>query len=269
MLRERLLVAIVLVPLASLMIGLGGWYLPFAVALIMGMCAWEYWRMARMGGFSTSPLLLVGGSTAIILLRHAFGLEGAALAASLLILLAFAYHTLTFQNGEERSATHFAIAVAGLFYIGWLGSYIVALRQLPDGDLWMLTGLTAAWFADSGAYFIGVRYGRHKIIPRVSPHKSWEGYLGGIVVAVIFTALLAWLWSLRAPQITALNGALLGLVVGSIAPLGDLGESMLKRQFGVKDTSKLLPGHGGMLDRADSTLWAAVISYYIITFFML
>lgn len=269
MLRDRLLVTVILVPLVALAIALGGWFFAAAVSLLLGICAWEYWRMVRSGGYNTSLVLLVVGVVGIILLHLAFGFEGSALAASLVLLAAMAYHTIEYQRGSDGSATHFTMAVGGLFYLGWLGSYLIALRNLPDGDLWLFTGLTAAWFADSGAYFFGMRFGKHKLASRVSPKKTWEGYLAGIVVAIIFNALLAWAWSLRAPQITPLNGALLGLIVGAVAPLGDLGESMLKRQFRVKDTSQLLPGHGGMLDRLDSTLWAAALSYYIITFFML
>ncbi len=269
MLRDRILVSLALVPFASLAIALGGWFYALVISLFLGICAWEYWRMVRSGGFKTSAVLLVGGVVAMILLRHALDFAGFAFAASLSLLAVMTYHTICYQNGEDGSATHFTMAVGGLFYLGWLGSYLIALRNLPDGDLWVFTGLAAAWFADTGAYFIGRRFGKHKMASRVSPKKSWEGYLGGIVTTILINALLAWAWSLRVPLITPLKGALLGLIVGAIAPLGDLGESMLKRQFGVKDTSNLLPGHGGMLDRLDSTLWAGVISYYIITLFML
>lgn len=269
MLRDRTLVALILVPGAALAIGLGGWIFAVTVSLLLGICAWEYWRMVRSGGYNTSLILLVAGVISIPLLHFFFGFEGSAFAASLVLLAAMAYHTIAYQNGEDGSATHFTMAVGGLFYLGWLGSYLIALRALPDGDLWMFTGLTAAWFADTGAYFIGMRFGKHKMAPRVSPKKSWEGYIAGIISAVIFNALLAGVWSLRAPQISAFDGALLGLIIGAIAPLGDLGESMLKRQFGIKDTSNLLPGHGGMLDRLDSSLWAGAISFYIITLFLI
>lgn len=269
MLRERLLVSIILIPLACLVIGIGGWIYAVFVALLLGICAWEYWRMVRSGGYNTSAFLMVTGVALMILTRQFLGTGGAEAVASFLLIGFMGYHTLAYQRGEDGSATHFTMAIGGLFYLGWLGGYFILLRNLPDGDLWVLTGLPAAWFADTGAYFIGMHFGKHKMASRVSPKKSWEGYLVGIVISIIFTAALAWAWSLRAPLITPLKGALLGLLIGTIAPLGDFGESMLKRQFGFKDTSALLPGHGGMLDRLDTTLWAVMLSYYIITLFML
>ncbi|MDZ4158765.1 MAG: CDP-archaeol synthase, partial [Anaerolineaceae bacterium] len=106
---------------------------------------------------------------------------------------------------------------------------------------------------------------RHKLAPRVSPRKTWEGYLGGIVTGCAGTVLFAALWNLAAPAITPLKGLVIGLVLPVLAPLGDLGESMLKRQFGIKDSSSILPGHGGVLDRIDTWIWAGVLGYYMIT----
>jgi phosphatidate cytidylyltransferase len=140
------------------------------------------------------------------------------------------------------------------------------LRGLPDGSWWFLLVLPAVWISDGAAYFVGSHYGRHKMSPRVSPNKSWEGYLGGVVAGAVGCMILAALWHLRAPAITPMKGLLLGLAVAAITPLGDLGESMLKRGFGVKDTSHLLPGHGGIMDRIDSWLWAAPIGYYLILY---
>jgi phosphatidate cytidylyltransferase len=127
------------------------------------------------------------------------------------------------------------------------------------------------WAADSFAYLVGVRFGRHKIAPRLSPKKSWEGYFGGIVGAVLFSALWAWGWREwvnPAAVITPLRGALLGLAMGIFPVMGDLGESMIKRQFGVKDSGHILPGHGGIFDRIDSWLWALPIAYYIISLWL-
>jgi phosphatidate cytidylyltransferase len=126
--------------------------------------------------------------------------------------------------------------------------------------------LPSIWVSDGTAYFVGSHFGRHKMSPRSSPKKSWEGYIGGVIGGTLFAVLLASLWHLRAPAVTPLKGLILGLVITSISPLGDLGESMLKRGFGVKDTSRLLPGHGGIMDRIDSWLWAATIGYYLILY---
>jgi phosphatidate cytidylyltransferase len=142
---------------------------------------------------------------------------------------------------------------------------------LPDGLWWSLTVLFAVWLADTGAYLIGSRFGRHKMTPRLSPKKSWEGYLGGILFSVPGTALLACLWPVWAAPgltVTPLRAALIALVLSLLTILGDLGESMIKRQVGVKDSGDLLPGHGGIFDRIDSWLWAAAIGYYLIFWYL-
>ncbi len=269
MLRERILVSMIILPLAGLVIGLGGWVFALAIAAILSIAAWEFWRMVRSGDFQPSPVLVIGGVALMALMRFLFDFTGSQFGASLMILLTMAVCIRGYELSRNQSASDFAITLAGIFYLGWIGSYLISLRGLPGGEWWTLTALPAIWAADGGAFFIGRAFGRHQLSPRVSPKKTWEGYLGGIVVGVIITALLASAWHLRAPAITLEKGALIGLVVSVLAPVGDLGESMLKRQFGVKDSSNLLPGHGGFMDRIDSTLWAAVIGYYLIVVFLI
>jgi phosphatidate cytidylyltransferase len=178
-----------------------------------------------------------------------------------------AFHLVRFEQGRDQAATDFAVSLAGIFYLGWLGSYFISLRELPNGVFWILLVLPATWIADSGAYSVGRRIGRHKLAPRLSPNKSWEGYFGGILSGVVGTALLAaliqWVFGDQI-GVTPLRGALIGLVMGVVPTLGDLGESMIKRQVGVKDSGTLLPGHGGAFDRIDSWLWAAALGYYLV-----
>ena len=159
-----------------------------------------------------------------------------------------------------------------MLYFGWIGGYLISIRELPEGMWWVLLALPSVWLADSGAYFIGRAIGKHRLSPRLSPKKTWEGYFGGVLVGVLGTAGLAYLWGFwTGPEsaITPLSGAILGLVLGVITTLGDLGESMFKRQAGVKDSGNLLPGHGGAFDRIDSWLWAGVLGYYVIVWFFI
>jgi phosphatidate cytidylyltransferase len=174
-----------------------------------------------------------------------------------------------YELGQDQPASNFSLSLTGLVYLGWLGSYLIPLRNLPDGAWWVAASLPAAWLGDVGAFFVGSQIGKHRIAPRVSPRKSWEGYFGGLPFAMAWSIGMSWFAQGQVPSITPLKGAILGLAIGLTAPLGDLFESLLKREFGVKDTSKILPGHGGVMDRIDSTLWTAVVSYYLITLFLL
>lgn len=267
MLVKRLAVTIVLLPVGLMAIHYGGLYYLALVFLLLCLAAWEYVNLFRQVGNHPAMGLVVGGTALLVLERAFFRFTYAPVLISLLILLGMTYHLIAYERGQDRAGTDFALTVAGILYLGWVGGYLISLRDLPRGEWWVLTALPAVMLADSGAYFIGRRFGRHPLSPRLSPKKTWEGYLGGIVVGTIGGALLALLWrTVAGPVLTPGRGALLGLTLSVIAPLGDLGESMLKRQVGVKDSSNLIPGHGGALDRIDSWLWAGVLAYYLVTF---
>jgi phosphatidate cytidylyltransferase len=267
MLAKRLLVTIILLPIGLVAIIAGGWYLTALIAIFMCVVAWEYANLFRAGGLQPASVLVIGGTLILLIGRNINGFDSAPWMISLVILLGMTYHLVAYERGRDQAGTDFAVTLAGVLYLGWLGAYFISLRNLPEGKWWILVVLPAVWFADSGAYFIGKRFGRHHLSPRLSPNKTWEGYFGGIVVGVLLSALFAAIWRVGAgpdSAITPLRGALVGLVMGILPTLGDLGESMIKRQMGVKDSGKLLPGHGGAFDRVDSWLWAVVIGYYMI-----
>ncbi|MGW8250380.1 MAG: phosphatidate cytidylyltransferase [Anaerolineales bacterium] len=267
MLAKRVLVAAILLPIGLVLIWLGGMAFALMVALILSLAAWEYVSLFRAGGLQPSGVLVVTGTLALVIGRYFTGFSSAAWLVSLVILASMAYHLVAYERGRDQAGTDFGVTLAGVMYFGWIGSYLISLRELPEGVWWVLLALPSVWLADSGAYFIGRRFGRHKLSPRLSPKKTWEGYLGGVLFGVLGGALLAYIWSFwTGPDtyITPLNGALMGLVLSVITTLGDLGESMIKRQVGVKDSGKLLPGHGGVFDRIDSWLWAGVLAYYLV-----
>jgi phosphatidate cytidylyltransferase len=245
MLAKRVLVAVVLLPIGIFAIVYGGAVFASLVVLILGLAAWEYVNLFRAGGLQPAGVILILGTIAFAIGRTLDGFESAPWLVSLTILVCMAYHLIAFERGSEQSGTDFGITLGGIFYLGWIGAYLISLRDLPDGMWWVLLVLPAVWLADSGAYFIGKGIGRHHITPRLSPKKTWEGYLGGILIGTLGTALLAF-------------------ILSALTILGDLGESMFKRQVGIKDSSNLIPGHGGVFDRIDSWLWAGVIGYYVI-----
>ncbi len=150
--------------------------------------------------------------------------------------------------------------VLGLIYIPLLLGHLVLLRELPDGRGWVFLVLFAVMACDSMAYFVGVKFGRHKLYPAVSPKKSIEGGLGGLVGSClgVWLAAVLFLPSYGPGQIV-----LIGLLLGIFGQVGDLFESLLKRACGVKDSGGIFPGHGGILDRLDSLLFAFPLAYYL------
>lgn len=267
MLVKRLLVVIVLIPIGIGVIVVGGPIYALVATVILCVAAWEYWHIFRLDGLAPSAALVIGGVAAISVARAAAGFAFGDLILAVAGLAALTFHLISFERGREKAGTDFGVTLGGILYLGWIGAYLISLRDLPDGKWWVLLVLPVIWIADSGAYLIGRRWGRHKLAPRLSPHKTWEGYFGGILFGVLGGAVLGALWSLVVPRITAWAGALMGLILATLTPLGDLGESMFKRQAGLKDSSNIIPGHGGFFDRIDSWLWGAVIGYYLITWF--
>jgi phosphatidate cytidylyltransferase len=269
MLRERIATILVLFPVLLWVFIMGGWPFAVAVALVLTQAVLEYGRMFRAAGFRPAMPLMAGGVLALALARAAWGFDHAAAILSALLLGGMAWHTLDYERGAERSGTDFSITVAGVLYVGWMGSYLISLRTLPDGLWWLLLVLPAIWLADGMAYMIGKRWGRHQLAARVSPKKTWEGYLGGALFSVLACSWLVTVWQHGAGPDSTLGlqlGATVGVVVGLLAPMGDLGVSMIKRQTRLKDSGKLLPGHGGALDRMDSWLWAGAIGFYLLQF---
>jgi phosphatidate cytidylyltransferase len=266
-LAQRLLVSILLIPFGVTFIWLGGWPFALLITLILGRAAWEYWRLFHNGGFQPSAHLLVGGAAAVCLSRFLWGFDYAAPLLVLIALGSMALKVVNYRKEETTAAHNFNVEIAGIIYIGWLGSYLVSLRELPEGLWWFMLVMPAIWISDGGAYLIGSRLGRHKMAPLISPNKSWEGYLGGVLFGIAGAAILGAIWHLRSPVMSLERGLIVGAVVSILCPIGDLGESMLKRGLGVKDAGRILPGHGGFMDRIDSWLWAAPLGYYLIKIF--
>lgn len=269
MLRERIATILIVFPVLIWMIILGGWPYAIGVALVLTQAVLEFGRLFRTAGYRPALPLMAGGVLTLALSRAGWDFNHAPILLSTLLLVAMVWHTLDYERGADRSGTDFAITLAGILYVGWLGSYLISLRMLPDGLWWFLLVLPTIWFADGMAYMIGKRWGRHRLASRVSPKKTWEGYLGGAVFGVLVCTWLVTVWQHGAGPNSTLNlplGVAIGVVVGFLAPVGDLGVSMIKRQTHIKDSGKLLPGHGGALDRIDSWLWAGAIGYTILQF---
>jgi phosphatidate cytidylyltransferase len=270
MLLKRVLVGLLLLPIGIAAAIAGDFPFYALVAFVLALAGWEYSSMFKLGGYNPSTILVVTGVLMVVFFRAYDGFDSAPLVISLVALTGMGYHLAAFEKGDGTGGTDYTVTLAGVIYIGWLGAYLISLRDLPEGVWWVLMVLPLLWITDVAAYFVGRRFGRHKLNTRLSPKKTWEGYLGGIAAATLAGLLFGVIVPALNPGIlflSPLRGAFMGFILALTSLLGDLGESMFKRQFGLKDSGNLLPGHGGVFDRIDSWLWGAVIGYYTILFY--
>jgi len=267
MLPDRIVVALLLLPIGVCVISVGG--LPFLLVIgsLIGLAAAEYAQLFQHLGLRPATWLVVGGTLALLLARYLAGFDHVGWVMTAVILIALAWYLRAYEAGSPRAASDFAVTLAGIVYLGWMGSYLVSLRALPNGLWWFLVALTSIWLGDAAAFSIGRHWGRHHMTPRLSPHKTWEGYAASVLGGSIGSGVLSLVWGLAAPAnsgVTLATGLVLGGIIGALAPMGDLAISLLKREAGVKDSGNLLPGHGGVLDRIDSWIAAAAIGYYLV-----
>jgi phosphatidate cytidylyltransferase len=268
---KRTLTALGLLVIGLPAVILGGPFFFVIMGVFLVGAAWEYLQMFKSVGYCASELVTLGG-VFLVLAARAFLPELAIPALVGVLLAAMAAHLLDFERGRDQAALDFCITAAGVAYLGWIGAYLLDLRQMPDGAWYFMIVMPAVWLADSGAYSIGAAYGRHKMSPRLSPRKSWEGYWAGALTGALGGAFFVFAYKAYGSldsNITLWQGALLGLLLGLVTPLGDLGESMFKRQAHMKDSSEVFPGHGGFFDRIDSWIWAAALGFFFIKWMVL
>ncbi|MFC2072781.1 phosphatidate cytidylyltransferase [Chloroflexota bacterium] len=168
---------------------------------------------------------------------------------------------LLLRAQKKKAFIGWTWTIAGILYVGWLLGYLVALRGLDDGRNWVFLALFTTFASDTAAFFVGRALGKHRLAPQISPGKTWEGAIGGILGAIIVSLFFI----LPTPLTLHLNWGqviLVGLLVSIFGQLGDLVESLFKRNMEAKDSGRLLPGHGGALDRMDSIIFAGIVVYY-------
>ena len=267
MLSVRVKSALVFVPLLLLISWLGGIVYFLAILVILGIGTWEYWRLLKTLGYDVSfPLMLVGVEL-LLILRQVSGFTATEWALLAILLGSAIISLVRYSKIEAQAVLTFGLHVSGILYLGWLGGYFLSLSALPKGNWWVMVTLALVWMADLGGYIFGTKWGKHKMSLRLSPRKTWEGYLGGVIFAVLSGLILSLALRLVLPELALWEGAVMGLVIAWLTPFGDLFISMLKRAAGVKDSGTLIPGHGGILDRADTWLWAMMLGYYLVLAF--
>jgi len=259
---SRILVAAVLLPLVIGLVYLGGWWL-FALAIVGGLLALhELYVMAR----ELRPLVLGGylGFVTTLLGLQLGGIDW--MLGGLLATFVLAFVVYGVGGVRQSATTSFGITILGVAWVGAGIGCLLLVRDIPEFGFWaVMAVLFTVFAADTGAFFFGRTLGRHRMAPAISPNKSWEGFVGGVVAAIGMAFVI--LYKDRDEFLTIPESLVLGLVIALAAVLGDLFESAVKRDLDVKDSGRVLGGHGGMLDRLDSLLWAGPAAYFAILAF--
>lgn len=257
----RAITALVGIPIVLAVLWLGGWWAFATAALVTVLAIYELHTMMLHEGYH--PVILVSLALSALFLVAAMLPQQRLLLLEIGVSVALlvSFPILFVRKKLEGAMVDWSLTMAIALYLGWPMSFLLLLRGyqtgLSDGLWWLLTLFGGVWGFDTGAFFAGHFFGRHKLAPIISPGKTWEGVFGGLVfsvaAALLFTALpMGVHWYLA---------VVLGLLVGVAATLGDLAESLIKRQTHVKDSGQFFPGHGGILDRIDSILFAVLVVY--------
>ena len=269
---QRWLTALILMPIVLGFTLAGGWWAFVVATVVVVVCVFELHKMMVHAGYH--PLIWVSLALSLLFLvaamlpKFSLIMLQSGLGGVLLISLPW----LFFRKKLDGAVIDWAMTLAISIYIGWSMSCFLVLRGyeqlvidfpntpwivLPRGLWWVLFVLLGVWGADSAAFFTGRYLGRHKLAPHISPGKTWEGVAGGLVLSVI-AALIFTVGPLGVPWYLAI---VLALLMGAAGVLGDLSESLIKRQMHVKDSGQIVPGHGGLLDRMDSLLFAVIVVF--------
>jgi phosphatidate cytidylyltransferase len=270
--RQRWLTAAIAMPIVLTVVWFGGWVACAFTLLIVVLGIIELHTMLLHGGYR--PLIWVSFGLSVLFLVAAMLPQQRLLIlqASLGGALLISFPLLFFRKKLEGAMVDWALTLAISIYLGWSMSFFLLLRGyeigvigarngpwifLPRGAWWVVFVLLGVWGFDAAAFFTGRYFGRHKLAPRISPAKTWEGAIGGLVLSIT-AALVFTVNQLGVPWYLAI---VLGILLGVAAVLGDLAESLIKRQTHVKDSGQIMPGHGGMLDRLDSLIFAVIVVY--------
>ncbi len=269
-LLPRVLVGVVGIPLLAFAAVRGGIFLLILVDLLIVLGLWEFYRLLQAKEVRPHVFLGIGGG--LFLSWQIYFSWPIGIRALLTVVLLAVMASALFRRDGRGAIAGMAGTLLGMLYVGLLSSYFLLLRGLPgqmggrhqDGGLVLLTVFIITWVYDTGAYGVGLLCGKHRLMPQVSPKKSIEGALGGLFWGLLAALLLSRVFF---RELLSLRDFLaIALIAGFIGPLGDLAESLIKRDAQAKDTSGILPGHGGILDRFDSLLFIVPAVYWYLRF---
>jgi phosphatidate cytidylyltransferase len=285
---NRILVALILVPLTVYVYLYGDKSFMVFTVLLIGIGIYEIYKMMESKGIVVNKIagIILGGAIPLALyssVLHNENTLGKLIKNNIghnvdmsmgTMVLIFGIFVLMFiriyQNKVEGSSSYIGYTMLGVLYVGFLFSHIVPIKYMLNGSKWLMTIQILVWISDTFAYLVGVKFGR-KLFSRglceISPKKSIEGSLGSIIFTVV-TMLLIKGFLFKNLNISGIHLLIVPILIAVIGQIGDLAESVFKREFGVKDSGKILGGHGGILDRYDSLIWVFPLMYYYINFFL-
>jgi len=261
MVLKRIITGLALGVFAGVIIWLGDPWFTIAICLASALATFEFYRIVRYEHIQ--PLVFPGifFSILFVLQVHSPFPETCALLFVLIILLPLIW--MLFKQEKDNAFINVGWTIMGILYIGWLLSFYINTRNLENGMGWTFLILTCTALCDVFAYAVGSRLGKHALASSVSPGKTVEGSLGGMAASIIFAVLISILFKL---PLSYWQMVLAGIIIGVFAQIGDLVESLLKRNMKTKDAGNILPGHGGILDRIDSHLLISPVAYFLILF---
>jgi len=266
--RDRILVAVVFVPIIFIVLFFLPAYAVTAImALVCAVCAYELLHSIGSKGNERITIYAVFSAALIPVGAH-FDKGELVFTAVFLLLLCFTFMEaiIVFRTKRQIEYTHLMTTLFAGLLIPFMLSGLVNLKNMQEGRLFVLLPMISAFVTDAGAYFFGIFRGKHRAFPLISPRKTIEGYIGGLVLgsaAMLLYGGIIFLTTLYEVRLWAL--VLYGIIGAAIAELGDLAFSLVKREFNIKDFGRLLPGHGGMLDRFDSMVFTAPTMYLLVS----
>jgi phosphatidate cytidylyltransferase len=255
MLRYRLLVAVVGIPIGLAAVILGGYYLLALGLLLTVLGLHEYYTLLRP--YRPNVLLGHAAGIATVVAVYYWGLEGLLVGLAVLMVLTFFWSL--FGEAGAHLVGRMALTGFGILWVAVGFAYVLLVRGLNHGMALTILLLACTIVNDTFAYFVGRAFGRRRMAPRISPKKSVEGAVGGLIGSIV-AALVVKIYS---PWLDWGSAVLFGVVIGIVGQWGDLFESAFKRDFRVKDSGRILPGHGGILDRFDAVLFAGFVTYWL------
>lgn len=268
-LTQRILVAIFGIPLIVCCLYFGSYALLFLVLIINALSQYEFYNLAKRK--DTYPVKTVGIMIGllipiVIFLKGPESIWWILTGGSLIILF------IELFRKKENATLNVAITILGVIYPTFFFDFVILIREIPKnadipyrhGGIWLIVIIMAVWICDTAAYFIGKTTGKRKLFYRISPNKTWEGAIAGFIASIVTVSIAYLLF----PEVLSLiHYLVIGIIVGVFSQVGDLVESFFKRDAGIKDSSAILPGHGGVLDRFDSPIFLApIIYFYFIVF---